>query len=158
MTSEQKRITDQRAVSEEAPALEVVRIVAPFVIMAVGGLGLWFFWKHREVPERPLLEKEMPLVDTRTVVPFNDPLTIEVDGHVVPYLEVVLSAEVAGRVEKKADNCLAGKFVKKGDPLIVIDPKDYELEKKRSDRRLWTSPIMRSAAVLRRGPGMVRAS
>ncbi|MBN1852316.1 MAG: HlyD family efflux transporter periplasmic adaptor subunit [Pirellulales bacterium] len=65
------------------------------------------------------------------VVPFDDPLTIEVDGHVVPYLEISLSAEVAGRVIQKEAICRSGKFVRKGELLISIDPTDYELEKKR---------------------------
>jgi multidrug efflux pump subunit AcrA (membrane-fusion protein) len=58
-------------------------------------------------------------------------LEIEVDGVVVPFREITLSAEVEGRILYKADDCRAGRYVEKGTLLLKIDPRDYELEIRR---------------------------
>ena len=110
---------------------EAVRMIAPLLILAVGVVGFMALKGRRELPVRPAQQKNAPLVDTVEVAAYTDALTIEVDGHVVPYLEAALSAEVAGRVIKKEDRCRAGKFVRRGELLLEIDPADYVLEKKR---------------------------
>jgi multidrug efflux pump subunit AcrA (membrane-fusion protein) len=47
---------------------------------------------------------------------------------VVPYREIDLSAEVAGRVVYKAENARIGRTVEPGDVLVRIDPRDYQSE------------------------------
>lgn len=115
----------------KGPSREAFRLIAPLVILAIGTVGFLIFQGRAKVPERELVPKDAPLVDTVAVVPFTDSLTIRSDGQVVPYQEAVLSAEVAGRVIKKADICRTGRFVKQGALLIEIDPSDYRLEKRR---------------------------
>ncbi len=44
---------------------------------------------------------------------------------------MALAAEVAGRVKKKCPDCETGRFVLRGNPLLQIDPRDYELEVER---------------------------
>ncbi|MFG0262255.1 MAG: efflux RND transporter periplasmic adaptor subunit [Novipirellula sp. JB048] len=65
---------------------------------------------------------------------FNQALQLQVDGTVVPYREVRIATEVAGRIVFKAENCEAGSFVNQGDLLMRIDPTDYELEVARLTR------------------------
>ncbi|GAA5505946.1 efflux RND transporter periplasmic adaptor subunit [Novipirellula caenicola] len=65
---------------------------------------------------------------------FGRQLQLQVDGTVVPYREVRLATEVAGKIIFKSDQCEAGAFVKKGDLLMRIDPTDYELEVTRLTR------------------------
>ena len=60
-------------------------------------------------------------------------LNIEVDGVVVPFRQITLSAEVEGTVLFKEEDCRAGRYVEQGTVLFRIDPRDYELE----IRRLW---------------------
>jgi len=135
-------------IRERTPSSEAVRIVAPALILAIGALGFFVLKGRREVPARPAEEKVAPLVDTVAVVAYTDPLTIEVDGHVVPYLEVALSAEVAGRVIGKEDSCRAGKFVRQGELLLEIDPSDYLLQKKRlTEEREQAEIVLKELAV-----------
>jgi hypothetical protein len=47
---------------------------------------------------------------------------------VAPFRDVTLSAEVAGRIATKADQCNEGNFVRQGTLLFTIDPRDYALE------------------------------
>jgi len=49
-----------------------------------------------------------------------------VSGSVVPYREIKVAAKVNGNVVKKYPNCEAGNFVKAGEPLIEIDPADFQ--------------------------------
>jgi multidrug efflux pump subunit AcrA (membrane-fusion protein) len=121
---------------------ESVRIIAPLVILAVGVGGFIFLKGRRDVPKRSPATQGPPDVDTATVEAHGDTLTIEVDGHVVPYREVVLSAEVAGLIETKEDVCRAGKFVKKNDPLLKIDSRDYQSEYDRLEEDFVQAGVM----------------
>ena len=55
-------------------------------------------------------------------------LDVNVMGTVVPYRQVTLGAEIAGRVKFKSDECRIGRYVHKGDVLFKIDPTDFQLE------------------------------
>ena len=63
-------------------------------------------------------------------------LDIEAQGNVVPFRELMIGAEVTGRVVFKDPNCRQGRYVKKGQVLYRIDPKDYELEVQRLAKML----------------------
>ncbi len=56
------------------------------------------------------------------------PLELRVDGVVVPFREVQIAAEVAGRIIEKADIFRAGNYVTEGQLLCRIDPTDYQQE------------------------------
>jgi multidrug efflux pump subunit AcrA (membrane-fusion protein) len=68
-------------------------------------------------------------------------LEIKADGVVVPLREVTLAAEVPGRVRRKTEACKAGQYVAKGDVLLEIDPRDYELDVARLERELTQSGL-----------------
>ncbi len=55
-------------------------------------------------------------------------IDLVVSGTVVAHNEISLAAEVGGRVKEKFPECLAGTFVKKGTPLVQLDPESYQLE------------------------------
>ena len=55
-------------------------------------------------------------------------LDVNITGTVVPFRQVTLGAEIAGRVQFKSENCRIGRFVHKGDILFNIDPTDFKLE------------------------------
>lgn len=68
------------------------------------------------------------LVETVEVIEHEGELNVEVDGVTVPFREIQLAAEVAGRVDIKSDVCRAGNFVRKGTLLVQIDSATYQLE------------------------------
>ena len=70
----------------------------------------------------------VPRVKLQKVGRYAGPIDLMVSGTVVPHQEINVAAEVSGRVLKKFPECLAGNFVKKGTPLIQIDPESYQLE------------------------------
>ena len=99
----------------------------PFVVLVSGVLGFFALSSLRQVPEAHSVERMPPMVATVPVSTSSTGLKLEAQGEVVPYREVTLSAEVIGRIQSKADNCRAGRFVRQGDLLLTIDPRDYDL-------------------------------
>ena len=113
----------------------LVQSALPLLILAAGlGAMLALGSRPQETREQ---ESRGPVsrVETLAVRPFHGDLTLEVDGVVAPLREIEVAAEVAGRVQFKADVCRAGHFVRQGTPLIEIDARDYELETRRSQKR-----------------------
>jgi multidrug efflux pump subunit AcrA (membrane-fusion protein) len=113
-----------------------VRIVIPLLILAAGVFGFMTLKELRKPPARSKPDPGEPLVEIVTAKESTGALTIRVDGTVVPYREISLSAEVAGRIvskgsESESEDVRAGHFVKEGQLLVAIDSKDYDLEVKR---------------------------
>jgi multidrug efflux pump subunit AcrA (membrane-fusion protein) len=81
------------------------------------------------------------MVETIIVVPHEGGLDIDVDGVVVPFREIDLSAEVSGRIAKRCELCRAGTYVTKGAALIEIDARDYEHEAERLRRELAQAAV-----------------
>jgi len=87
----------------------------------------------------PRKEKEPPKpvpVRTAAIEPQSGGIDIEVDGVVVPLREVTLAAEVPGRVLRKTEACNEGQAVAKGEVLLEIDPRDYDLDVSRLEKEL----------------------
>jgi multidrug efflux pump subunit AcrA (membrane-fusion protein) len=103
----------------------------PLIVLVSGIAGFLLLNNLRGEPESSAPTKLAPLVRTVQIRSYEDGLIFQTDGQVVPYREVSLAAEVAGRVQKKWPDCETGRFVLKGSPLIQIDPRDYELEAQR---------------------------
>lgn len=121
----------------------LVRMVIPLLVLAVGVLGYLAIVKYCKKPPTPRpVEKELPpVVRTMPVKQQTEGLTISADGVVVPYREITLNAEVAGRLIKKADLCHAGNYVTRGTLLMEIDPADYDLEVRRLEKEVKQAEV-----------------
>jgi len=114
----------------------VLKILLPVLILAGGIFGFKVLSQKPEVQAQESLEKPDPLVEWVAVQPHDSGLDIETDGVVVPHREIMLSAEVSGKIVKKTDDCEAGKYVEAGTLLYEIDPRDYQLEARRLAKEL----------------------
>ena len=104
----------------------LLKYVAPFfVLLAVIAL-LAFALLNRPVPEKKEPTAILPVVEVLEVK--SGPLTLEAtsQGTVQPRTETLLLAEVSGRIESVSNAFFAGGYFKKGDPLVEIDPVDYQ--------------------------------
>lgn len=104
------------------------QLVIPALILAVGAGGFFWLSALNTPPTRIAAPTQPPLVETQLVETYADAFPIRVNGVVVPYREVRISAEVDGRIVMKAEGLRSGRVVSIGTPLITIDPKPYELE------------------------------
>jgi multidrug efflux pump subunit AcrA (membrane-fusion protein) len=105
-----------------------VRYGISLLILTVAALccyGLVLMAKPTESQDPTSL---VPQVVLQNVDKYAGSIDLLVSGTVVPHQEINVAAEVNGRVLKKYPECLAGNFVKKGTPLIQIDPESYQLE------------------------------
>lgn len=108
---------------------ELIRVVVSVAIIAAGATAaVMLVNKNKKAPESKEVVASLPEVETIEIVTHEGGLDIDVDGVAVPFKEIQLAAEVAGRVEFKSTECRAGNFVKKGTELIRIDRQTYQLE------------------------------
>ena len=114
--------------------LTAIRIVVPLLILSAGGIGFRFLAGMRKPPTRSRPPVLLPRVKTVAARAHSGELRIDVDGTVVPFREIELSAEVAGRIVTKPAEVQAGRFVTAGQLLIEIDQKDYRLELTRQEQ------------------------
>ena len=99
-------------------------------IAVIGGaIGIYFALGPAKAAPKATGDRIMAaLVETVRVGDASDGFDIEIDGVVVPYREVTVSAEVAGRIAFKDPHCKPGRVVSKGQLLMEVDARDYEIE------------------------------
>ena len=133
----------------EQPSSLMIRIAMPIVVLAVGVVGYFILRELNQQPPRKPPKAFTPVVQTEEVLLHRGGLEIAIDGLVVPYREVALSAQVAGRIKLKTPACRAGHFVhgpvtadgpdavkgsdisRPGTLLFRIDPRDSQLDVER---------------------------
>jgi multidrug resistance efflux pump len=104
------------------------QLVLPALILAGGAGGLFWLSALNKPPARIVAPSQSPLVETRLTEAHADSFPIRVNGVIVPYREIRISAEVDGRIVMKAVGLRNGRIVSVGARLMTIDPEPYELE------------------------------
>jgi multidrug efflux pump subunit AcrA (membrane-fusion protein) len=118
-----------------------LRVLLPLILLGLGVGGFLALGGPKPPPRKAAEPPRAIPVHTVPVERESGRIEIEVDGVVVPLREVTLAAEVAGRVLRKSDSCNEGQFVRKGDVLFEIDPRDYELDVARLERELAQAAV-----------------
>ena len=111
-----------------------VRYGISAIIVGLGIAAMVVFYKMRKPPAEKPFENRIPAVNYYVAEEFSEKLGIEVSGIVVPHREIRMAALVGGTITEK--HCEAGTFVRKGDILYRIDPKDFELQIKQIKREV----------------------
>ncbi|MFM7033937.1 MAG: efflux RND transporter periplasmic adaptor subunit [Planctomycetia bacterium] len=114
----------------------IVGWILPLVILGAAVSGFVVLGGPKPLPRK---DKEPPKavpVRTTPIERQSAGIDIKVDGVVVPLREVTLAAEVSGRVLRKAEACDGGQLVSKGEVLLEIDPRDYQLDVARLEKEL----------------------
>jgi len=103
------------------------QVLVPLAIVGVGFAlaGLLLATGPEVEPRAP--DSLVPLVRVQTVVPETRRLTVSTHGTVAPRTESELVPEVAGPVTWISPSLVSGGFFAKGEPLLRIDPLDYEV-------------------------------
>ena len=103
--------------------------LSPFMkgltVIGVGILGFVLLMIFRPRPEAQEPPRRIPLVVTAPADVRSGHLTIQGNGTVRPKSEIVLSSQVAGRVEWVSPAFASGGRFDKGDLLLRIEPADY---------------------------------
>ena len=99
----------------------------PFLVLILCiGIAALMMNAKSELPRRESLNT-VPAVTVMTVKPGPVNVTIRSRGNVTAKRNIELVSEVSGRVIWMAPEFVAGGRVKEGEPLLRIDPIDYEV-------------------------------
>lgn len=112
------------------------QIVLPVLVVCLGAGGLAWLNAKNEPPDRVAWQPTAPLVETVSLQshPLNFQITFH--GNVVPSREVLLSAEVDGRVTFKGPAIESGRYVLKKTPLLQFDRDRIELQLNKIGRKM----------------------
>ena len=92
-----------------------------------GGLGAKALVESYQPPEKQAVVVEPPLVRVMEARAEPLQLTIQAEGTVRPRTESEIVPEVSGKVTWVSDSLAVGGFFTKGDELMKIDRREYEL-------------------------------
>jgi RND family efflux transporter MFP subunit len=104
-----------------------LKVILPFGILIVGAVIAMVMVKSRSPVEMRPTTEFAPLVRVIEVQPEETTMVVKTQGTVKPRTEGELVAEVAGRVVWVSPGFAAGGFFEKGDVLVQIEARDYEL-------------------------------
>ena len=105
----------------------VLKTLLPLLVLAVAGVGFVKLVQSRQPPlkrERPHLG---PLVRVAPARSQEVAVTVTAFGNVRPRKQLDITPQVSGLVLEVSPNLIDGGFVKEGELLLRIDPRDYQL-------------------------------
>ena len=105
---------------------EKKKILLPLLVIVLGLVATVVLVASKPDIETEATEVALPSVRTLTVKPTEIPVVIRSQGEVRPRTEAVLVAEVGGRIQRVTTDFESGAFVRLGQPLVWIDPRDFE--------------------------------
>lgn len=107
---------------------ESFHVLAPVAMIALGVGGFMVFGQRPEPPPREVRREAVAAVETTDVEATDGRFTVEVDGVALSYRQITHSAQVAGEIIDKIEDCRSGHFVTEDQFLLEIDPSNYQLE------------------------------
>ncbi len=106
--------------------------LTPLIVLILGvALAAWIV-SSRKSPDRVERPALGPLVEVMPAQLTDVPVMVNGHGEVVARVAVDVVPQVAGRVVQVHSSLVAGGFFRADEPLVVIDPRDYELALQRA--------------------------
>lgn len=106
----------------------IIAIVAPFLIIAVLGIGGWFVVNSLKPQAQKTDEPRAGLnVFAEPVRSGALTLTVDAQGEVRPKREIAVAPQIPGRVSFVSPDFIDGGFIKRGQVLVRVEAADYEL-------------------------------
>ena len=105
----------------------LISLIRPLAILAIALLVAVFMVKSRPQLEARSVTIPPPIVSVQTVVKGEQSVSVVAHGNVTAWRQLELTAQVVGEVLWKSERFEPGVVVEEGEPLLRIDPTDYEL-------------------------------
>ncbi len=103
------------------------KILIPILLIAVAlGIGRTII-KTTKKPEKKRPQRGAYAVETMPLKAGSQPVKLRATGTVVPAVQITLRARVAGEIIEVSPEFIAGGSFDKGEPMLKIDPIDYQL-------------------------------
>ncbi|MCP3959761.1 MAG: efflux RND transporter periplasmic adaptor subunit [bacterium] len=105
----------------------MLKALTPIGLVAAGVVGAMTLVQSKEPVQTVRPEKVLPLVNVVPVRIDAVPLTVSAQGTVLPRTETTLASQVAAQVVAVSPHFEAGGFFERGEILVRLDRRDYEL-------------------------------
>ena len=103
------------------------KIILPIIVLIIGAVGTYVLIQSKEGVQSKPIEKSPPLVRVQSVRPTDFQIVVRSQGTVTPRTQTTLISQVAGQITSVSPVFVSGGFFEKGDVLLTIDPRDYEI-------------------------------
>ncbi len=106
-------------------------VVHSFISVALITISVVIFFvvgRGRVPQQQGLATASAAVVEAIPIEDHTGGIDFDVDGVVIPFREIEIPAEVAGRIDWKSENCRVGHTVTGGELLVRIAREDYDLE------------------------------
>ncbi|MBI2896145.1 MAG: efflux RND transporter periplasmic adaptor subunit [Deltaproteobacteria bacterium] len=123
-------------------ARRILRALLPLLALGVGlavFIGLVRSRPSAERAARPSLGAPVRVLSAKAA---DHPLAIQAQGQVIPARQVVLAAELTGRVIWQNPELVPGGILREGDLLARIDPRDFRTALEREHATLETNRVL----------------
>jgi len=105
----------------------LVQGLVAIIIVALGALGARQLIKMRKPPVRKDPNTLAPLVEVTSLAKRDMQMVVRGYGTVSPKVKVEIIPEVSGKVVSIHPELKAGGFIRAGEQILQIDPRDYQL-------------------------------
>ena len=103
------------------------KVILPIIVLIVGAVGTYVLIQGKKDVQSKPTEKPPPLVRVQSVHPTDFQIVVRSQGTVTPRTQTILIAQVAGQITGVSPAFVNGGFFEKGDVLLTIDSRDYEI-------------------------------
>ena len=97
--------------------------------------------KTKPKPQKSEENVVAPLVEVAPITVGTKPIRMQLHGEVMPARSIVVMPEVGGRVMWQSPELVPGGMVKKGDPLVRLDARDYALAVQQQQAQLSSQKV-----------------
>jgi len=104
-----------------------IQFILTVLIIIIGIAGAVVFVKYKKQPEQVEQNIQPPLVKIQQVQVKDIPIVVEGYGTSQPKVQIDIIPEVAGKIIYAHPELKVGGFIKAGETILKIDPRDYEL-------------------------------
>ncbi|MBF0411732.1 MAG: HlyD family efflux transporter periplasmic adaptor subunit [Desulfamplus sp.] len=116
--------------------IKVIRLVIPILIIAAGIAFAKHLYDTKPVAKRIKPVIPPPLVETISLKSIDHAVVINSMGKVISSQTISLKARVGGFVIETSPEFIQGGIYRKGDVMLKLDPKDFELVLKQQEAML----------------------
>ena len=110
--------------------------IYPAIIVGLGALICSLLIKCAPEVKPEGIKRVIPIINTKLVKPQSIDIPINSQGTIIPSTESQLYPEIRGEVIEVSHQLNEGSLFKKGDILLKIDSRDYELDIKTAEAQL----------------------
>lgn len=127
MVKDQKRTGDPGKASGKGLLRGLLHVLLAVVVLAAGVFTAYKLITSRKPPERVEQKLVAPLVEVRQLHAQDVEMVVSGYGTVSPKVQVEIVPQVSGKVVWVHPQFKPGGFIRGGEQILKIDPRDYEL-------------------------------